>query len=117
VLGAFGGHEDVILMYVHNHEAVDMIICRKFPSAKKSSLRRVVTRYNSVRKFPTNNLLSEPSIDPSGIGEVTEIIALMSCGVHESIRRGIKLFPGIVRCGSGVPGMTCRFLCRLLESH
>jgi len=30
-----------------------MNICRKFPSANKSSLRRVVMRYNSVRKFPT----------------------------------------------------------------
>jgi len=28
-------------------------VCRKFPSADKSSLRRVVARYNSVRKFPT----------------------------------------------------------------
>ena len=30
-----------------------MPTCRKFPSANKSSLRRVVMRYNSVRKFPT----------------------------------------------------------------
>jgi len=29
------------------------LFCRKFPSANKSSLQRVVTRYNSVRKFPT----------------------------------------------------------------
>jgi len=35
-------------------------ICRKFPSAYKSLLRRVVTRYNSVRKFPTSCLVGLP---------------------------------------------------------
>jgi len=58
-------------------------LCRKFPSAYKSLLRRVVTRYNSVRKFPTfgqevPSTILKPFLNPNSTTGISNILTTVS---------------------------------------